>query len=136
MLCGLYHELNSEYYGKETVIDSDIDHEWERIPHFYMQFYVYQYATGFSAAMAIARRILAGDPETKEGYFRFLKGGCSRTPVELLKLVGLDMEEPVRTDAVRTERYQNVNHCSKYAGLLSSCSLSIMKSGCSVCREK
>ena len=56
---GLYHELNSEYYGKETVIDSDIDHEWERIPHFYMQFYVYQYATGFSAAMAIARRILA-----------------------------------------------------------------------------
>ena len=94
MLCGLYHELNSEYYGKETVIDSDIDHEWERIPHFYMQFYVYQYATGFSAAMAIARRILAGDPETKEGYFRFLKGGCSRTPVELLKLVGLDMEEP------------------------------------------
>ena len=94
LLCGLYHELNSEYYGKETVIDSDIDHEWERIPHFYMQFYVYQYATGFSAAMAIARRILAGDPETKEGYFRFLKGGCSRTPVELLKLVGLDMEEP------------------------------------------
>ena len=45
LLCGLYHELNSEYYGKETVIDSDIDHEWERIPHFYMQFYVYQYAT-------------------------------------------------------------------------------------------
>ena len=70
------------------MIDSDIDHEWERIPHFYMQFYVYQYATGFSAAMAIARRILAGDPETKEGYFRFLKGGCSRPPVELLKLVG------------------------------------------------
>ena len=102
LLCGLYHELNSEYYGKETVIDSDIDHEWERIPHFYMQFYVYQYATGFSAAMAIARRILAGDPETKEGYFRFLKGGCSRTPVELLKLVGLDMEEPeVVNEAVK-----------------------------------
>ena len=102
LLCGLYHELNSEYYGKETVIDSDIDHEWERIPHFYMQFYVYQYATGFSAAMAIARRILAGDTETKDGYFRFLKGGCSRTPVELLKLVGLDMEEPeVVNEAVK-----------------------------------
>ena len=94
LLCSLYHELNSEYYGEETVIDEDIDHEWERIPHFYMQFYVYQYATGFSAAMAIARRILSGDEKTKEGYFRFLKGGCSKTPVELLKLVGLDMEKP------------------------------------------
>ena len=94
LLFSLYHELNSEYYGEETVIDEDIDHEWERIPHFYMQFYVYQYATGFSAAMAIARRILSGDEKTKEGYFRFLKGGCSKTPVELLKLVGLDMEKP------------------------------------------
>ena len=76
--------------------------EWARIPHFYTPFYVYQYATGFSAAMAIARRILAGDPETKEGYFCFLKGGCSRTPVELLKLVGLDMEEPeVVNEAVK-----------------------------------
>ena len=84
------------------MIDEDIDHEWERIPHFYMQFYVYQYATGFSAAMAIARRILAGDEKTKEGYFRFLKGGCSMKPVELLKLVGLNMEEPtVVNEAVK-----------------------------------
>ena len=102
LLCGLYHELNSEYYGEETVIDEDIDHEWERIPHFYMQFYVYQYATGFSAAMSIARRILAGDEKTKEGYFRFLKCGCSMKPVELLKLVGLNMEEPtVVNEAVK-----------------------------------
>ena len=80
------------------VVDEEIALEWARIPHFYYDYYVYQYATGFSAAMAIARRILAGDTETKEGYFRFLKGGCSRTPVELLKLVGLDMEEPEVVD--------------------------------------
>ncbi len=84
------------------MIDSDIDHEWERIPHFYMQFYVYQYATGFSAAMAIARRILAGDDGDEGWLFPLLKGGCSRTPVELLKLVGLDMEEPeVVNEAVK-----------------------------------
>ena len=94
VLCRLYHQLNETYYGPDVEIDSDIDYEWERIPHFYRPFYVYQYATGFAAATAIAGRILAGDKAVLEGYFEFLKGGCSKTPVELLKLCGLDMEKP------------------------------------------
>lgn len=93
VLCRLYHELNVKYFGSEMEVDSDIDYEWERIPHFYYTFYVYQYATGFAAATAIAGRILSGDKAVLEGYFRFLKGGCSMTPVELLRLCGLDMEE-------------------------------------------
>lgn len=94
VLCSLYHKLNEKYHGSGMAVDSDIDYEWERIPHFYRPFYVYQYATGFAAATAIAGRILAGDQETLDGYFRFLKGGCSMTPVELLSLCGLDMEKP------------------------------------------
>lgn len=90
----LYHELNEKYFGSDMVVDEDIDCEWERIPHFYRPFYVYQYATGFAAATAIAGRILSGDKEALDGYFKFLKGGASMTPVELLKLCGLDMEQP------------------------------------------
>ncbi len=67
------------------VVDSEIDYEWARIPHFYTPFYVYQYATGFSAAMAISSRILAGDEAGPEGYFKFLSGGNSMPPIELLK---------------------------------------------------
>lgn len=94
VLCGLYHDLNVKYFGDEMVVDSDIDFEWERIPHFYRPFYVYQYSTGFAAATAVAGKILAGDKKALEGYFEFLKGGCSMTPIELLKLCGLDMEKP------------------------------------------
>ena len=94
VLCKLYHELNVKYFGEDMVVDSDIDFEWERIPHFYRPFYVYQYSTGFAAATAVAGKILAGDKQALEGYFKFLKGGCSMTPIELLKLCGLDMEKP------------------------------------------
>lgn len=94
ILCRLYHDLNVKYFGKDMVVDADIDFEWERIPHFYRPFYVYQYSTGFAAATAIAGRIITGDKEALDGYFRFLKGGCSMTPIELLKLCGLDMEKP------------------------------------------
>ncbi|MBQ7795031.1 MAG: oligoendopeptidase F [Lachnospiraceae bacterium] len=94
VLCKLYHDLNVKYFGEDMVVDSDIDYEWERIPHFYRPFYVYQYSTGFAAATAIAGKILAGDQKALDGYFEFLKGGCSMTPIELLKLCGLDMEKP------------------------------------------
>ena len=94
VLCSLYHDLNVKYFGDEMVVDSDIDFEWERIPHFYRPFYVYQYSTGFAAATAVAGKILSGDQQALEGYFEFLKGGCSMTPIELLKLCGLDMEKP------------------------------------------
>jgi oligoendopeptidase F len=87
----IYQDLNKAYYGDEVVSDREIKYEWARIPHFYTPFYVYQYATGFSAAIAISTRILAGDKETLEGYFRFLKSGSSMSPLELLKLTGVDM---------------------------------------------
>ncbi|MFR5601590.1 MAG: oligoendopeptidase F [Lachnospiraceae bacterium] len=89
-----YHQLNVDYFGSEMVVDEEIDCEWSRIPHFYTPFYVYQYATGFSAAIFISRRILAGDQEVLEGYRSFLKGGCSKTPIELLKLCKVDMSRP------------------------------------------
>ena len=71
--------------------------EWARIPHFYTSFYVYQYATGFSAAIAISRKILAGDQEVLKGYRQFLRSGSSLHPIDLLKLAGVDMttKEPV-----------------------------------------
>lgn len=98
LLCRLYHQLNEKYFGTEMVVDREIDYEWARIPHFYTPFYVYQYATGFSAAMAISSRILAGDEKVLKGYFQFLSGGNSMPPIELLKLCGVDMStaKPVK----------------------------------------
>ena len=92
-LCGIYGKLNEDYFGPDMVSDPEISYEWERIPHFYTPFYVYQYATGFSAAIAISRRIMEGEPGILEGYKRFLSGGCSMEPVELLKLCGVDMSQ-------------------------------------------
>lgn len=93
-LCELYHELNVDYFGSAMTVDFQIDYEWERIPHFYTPFYVYQYATGFSAAVAISSRIMRGEAGALEDYKRFLSGGCSMKPVELLKLAGVDMSSP------------------------------------------
>ena len=75
-------------------MDEGIDYEWERIPHFYTPFYVYQYATGFSAAIAISKGILKKEPGALEGYRQFLSSGCSMPPIELLKLAGVDMSTP------------------------------------------
>jgi len=98
VLCKIYHRLNEEYFGPDMVVDQEIDYEWSRIPHFYTSFYVYQYATGFSAAIAISSRILKGDENAVKGYFEFLSGGNSMTPIDLLKLCGVDMgtAEPVK----------------------------------------
>ena len=90
-LCREYHQLNADYFGGEMTVDPQIDYEWERIPHFYTPFYVYQYATGFSAAVAISSRIMKGESGALEGYKKFLSGGCSMTPIDLLKLCGVDM---------------------------------------------
>ncbi len=94
LLRGIYHRLNEEYFGPDMVVDEEIDYEWSRIPHFYTPFYVYQYATGFSAAIAISSRILKGDEEAVRGYYKFLSGGNSMTPIDLLKLCGVDMQSP------------------------------------------
>ncbi len=90
-LNALYHELNHQYFGDGIVIDKEIDLEWARIPHFYYDYYVYQYATGYSAAIALSRRILKeGTPAVKD-YIQFLSGGCSTDPISLLRGAGVDM---------------------------------------------
>lgn len=93
-LCSIYLDLNKLYYGPDVVVDEDIAMEWARIPHFYRHFYVYQYATGFSAAMALSKRILEGGEEAVKDYLKFLSGGCSTDPVSLLKIAGVDMSTP------------------------------------------
>lgn len=90
-LNALYHELNHQYFGDDIFIDKEIDLEWARIPHFYYDYYVYQYATGYSAAIALSRRILKeGAPAVKD-YIHFLSGGCSTDPISLLRGAGVDM---------------------------------------------
>ncbi|MDD7739903.1 MAG: oligoendopeptidase F [Fusicatenibacter sp.] len=90
----LYLKLNQLYYGPEMISDPQIALEWARIPHFYTPFYVYQYATGFSAAVAISRKILAGEPGIVEKYKEFLSGGSSMDPIDLLRICGVDMTSP------------------------------------------
>lgn len=91
LLCETYRKLNEIYFGPDMVSDEEIACEWARIPHFYTPFYVYQYATGFAAAIAISTRILKGEEGAVEDYKRFLSGGSSKSPIELLKLCGVDM---------------------------------------------
>ena len=94
-----YYALNEKYYGTGCTVDELIACEWMRIPHFYRGFYVYQYATGFSAAVAIADRILKeGEPAVKD-YKKFLSAGCSVPPIQALRYAGVDMEKP---DTVRS----------------------------------
>ena len=90
-LCELYRSLNEDYYGPGVVLDEDIAVEWARIPHFYYEYYVYQYATGFAAAIALSRRILGEGTPAVRDYLGFLQGGCSKTPIELLRGAGVDM---------------------------------------------
>ena len=93
-LCAIYYQLNRLYYGDGVVADKEIEMEWSRIPHFYRHFYVYQYATGFSAAIALSKRILEGGEPAVRDYLKFLSGGCSTDPVSLLKMAGVDMSTP------------------------------------------
>ena len=96
-LSEMYRNLNIKYYGENIVIDEEIDVEWARIPHFYYNFYVFQYATGFSAAVDFSERILSGDQTEVERYKTFLKSGNSDYPLEILKTAGIDMttKQPV-----------------------------------------
>ena len=93
VLCDIYYKLNQKYFGEDIVIDKEIALEWARIPHFYTPFYVYQYATGFSAAIALSKQILEQGVPAVEQYKKFLKGGSSMYPLELLKMAGVDMEQ-------------------------------------------
>lgn len=93
-LCAVYMDLNRKYFGEEMVSDPQIALEWARIPHFYTEFYVYQYATGFSCAIALSKRILEMGEAGVADYMKFLKGGCSKDPIELLKMAGVDISKP------------------------------------------
>lgn len=93
-LCELYYGINKKFYGQGCVVDDAVRCEWMRIPHFYRAYYVYQYATGFSAAVCIARKILKEGKPAVEGYRRFLAAGGSLPPLDALRLAGVDMETP------------------------------------------
>ena len=94
-LCGEYRRLIELYYGSEIGVDDESAMEWARIPHFYFfDYYVFQYATGYSAAIALSRRILSEGEKAVEDYLNFLSGGCSKSPIELLKGAGVDMTGP------------------------------------------
>ena len=94
----VYYRLNKDYFGDEMVIDQAIDMEWSRIPHFYRSFYVYKYATGFTAASALANGILSEGKAAVDKYKQFLSGGSSLSPIDLLKVAGVDMEDPATLD--------------------------------------
>lgn len=96
-LSQMYLELNQKYFGPDMEKDEEIAYEWMRIPHFYTPFYVYQYATGYSAAVALSAKILKEGKPAVDAYMNFLKGGESKDPIDLLKMAGVDMttEKPV-----------------------------------------
>ena len=94
VLCEEYRKLNALYFGPDIVMDEQIALEWARIPHFYYNYYVFQYATGYSAAIALSRRILKEGKPAVDRYLGFLAGGCSKTPIELLRGAGVDMATP------------------------------------------
>ena len=94
VLCAEYRRLNELYYGPDMIVDDEIAMEWARIPHFYMNYYVFQYATGYSAAIALSRRVLREGENAVKDYIRFLSGGCSKSPIDLLKDAGVDMTSP------------------------------------------
>ena len=96
-MCDAYYELNKKYFGDGMVVDKYIALEWARIPHFFYNFYVFQYATGFSAAVAIANRILTEGQSAVDDYKKFLSSGSSTDPISLLKIAGVDMTtaEPI-----------------------------------------
>ncbi len=98
-----WHELNKKYFGEDMVVDESIDVEWSRIPHFYNDFYVYQYATGYAAASAFAKSIIEGKEGAAEKYKGFLKSGGSKYPIDILKDAGVDMttSEPLEATIQR-----------------------------------
>ena len=98
VLCAEYKRLNEMYFGPDMVVDDRIAMEWARIPHFYMNYYVFQYATGYSAAIALSRKILREGESAVKDYLAFLSGGCSKSPIDLLKGAGVDMTSPEPVD--------------------------------------
>lgn len=113
VLNNYYFELNKKYFGPNVELIEEIAYEWTRIPHFYISFYVYKYATGLISALAIVQRILSGVENASEDYKKFLSSGSSLPPIELLKLAKVDLEsEQTFNDAFKyvssiIERWKN-----------------------------
>ena len=107
----VYFGLLKDYFGPDFTLDDDLALECFRIPHFYRAFYVYKYATGLSAAIALSQRVLQGGASEVADYLGFLQGGCSEDPLDLLRNAGVDMEQP---DAVDTA----LGHFEKLVGQL------------------
>lgn len=89
-----FRKLNAHYFGPAVVIDDEAEIEWARIPHFYYNYYVFQYATGISAALALSERVVSGGKEEREAYLSFLKGGSSKYPIDMLQMAGVNMRSP------------------------------------------
>jgi len=115
-ICQIYHDLNVLYYGPDIIVDEEIDYEWMRIPHFYTSFYVYQYATGYSAAIAFSKKILEeGKPAVDRYINSFLSGGSSKDPIDLLKDAGVDMSTPAPVDDALNVFEQYLAQFEKFA---------------------
>ena len=99
--------MNLKYFGDNVVVDKDVCYEWARIPHFYYNFYVYKYATGLSAATKIVTDILSGKDKAVENYISFLKCGRTKSPLESLKVAGVDLEDK-ETIKSATRYFDNV----------------------------
>ena len=101
----VYRRLLQDYFGPDFILDGELELECLRIPHFYRAFYVYKYATGLAAAIALSQRVLSGGPRELQDYLQFLRAGCSKFPLDLLRDAGVDMErpQPVETALARFE---------------------------------
>ena len=111
-LSSIYKDINQRYYGPDMISDDEIAYEWARIPHFYYNFYVYQYATSFCAAVAIAEMILTEGEPAVARYKKFLSSGCTDAPVELLKIAGVDLTTPAPIQAALAKMGEIVEELS------------------------
>jgi oligoendopeptidase F len=102
-----YRKLLDDYFGPDFALDDELSLECMRIPHFYRAFYVYKYATGLSAAIALSQRVLSGGQSELNDYLNFLKAGCSKFPLDLLRDAGVDMEQPAPVDTA-LDRFQKL----------------------------
>ncbi|MDD2586738.1 MAG: oligoendopeptidase F [Syntrophomonadaceae bacterium] len=116
-LCSIYRDLNRQYYGPGVILDDEIDMEWARIPHFYSAFYVYKYATGFSAATAFKEQILNEGDSAVARYLEFLKAGSSDYPLSILKRAGVDLSTPEPVESALNYFGKLVTQLEEMAGL-------------------
>lgn len=122
-----YRDLNRRYFGPNVIIDKEAEVEWARIPHFYYNFYVFQYATGISAALALAERVCKGGKKEREDYLSFLKAGCSRYPIDILESAGVDMRSPKPVASAIAKFGSLVDMLDKELGLSGKETKKVMK---------